>query len=169
MRPFNGIFAISFVERVFPSVASLVSRMGCVSLFTTTVVPLSPTVNVALTFAVWLISTANAGTVPVLNPAASMAKAYVPMGRNRIVYAPEAFVCAVVFTPVAVFSAVTLAPTTTAPLGSVTTPVMDPVTVCPKAVGKLSTAIMQLTNRLRTRLILILSSCSLTSSGPQNS
>src|ERR1700722_12855857 len=55
------------------------------------------------------------------------------MGRKRIVYAPDAFVCVAVFTEVPTFTAVTFAPTMTAPLGSVTWPVMDPVTVWPRA------------------------------------
>src|SRR5258705_5984471 len=46
---------------------------------------------------------------------------------------PDPLVCVGVFTAVAVFSAVTLAPTTTAPLGSITWPVIAPVTVWPNA------------------------------------
>src|SRR5258708_27098997 len=46
---------------------------------------------------------------------------------------PDRLVCVGVFTAVAVFSAVTFAPTTTAPLESVTWPVIAPVTVWPKA------------------------------------
>jgi hypothetical protein len=41
-----------------------------------------------------------------------------------------------VFTEVAVFSAITFAPEITAPLGSVTWPVMELVTVCPNADDK---------------------------------
>src|SRR6266436_4776473 len=48
-----------------------------------------------------------------------------------MVYTPDPLVCVGVFTAVAVFSAVTFAPTTTAPLGSVTWPVIAPVTVWP--------------------------------------
>src|SRR5260370_20300510 len=55
------------------------------------------------------------------------------MGRKRMVYTPDPLVCVGVFTAVAVFSAVTWAPTTTAPLGSVTWPVIAPVTVWPNA------------------------------------
>src|SRR5579872_6132121 len=61
------------------------------------------------------------------------------MGRNRMLYTPTAFVFPVVLTPVAVFSAVTVAPETTAPLGSVTSPVIDPVTVCASADPRPST------------------------------
>src|SRR5882762_3900919 len=46
---------------------------------------------------------------------------------------PDPLVCVGVFTAVAVFSAVTWAPTTTAPLESVTWPVIAPVTVWPNA------------------------------------
>src|SRR6267142_4697411 len=46
---------------------------------------------------------------------------------------PDPLVCVGVFTAVAVFSAVTWAPTTTAPLESITWPVIAPVTVWPEA------------------------------------
>src|SRR5690349_17272588 len=62
------------------------------------------------------------------------------MGRKRIVYTPDPLVLADVCTPVAVFSAVTVAPETKAPLGSVIWPVIDPVTVWPKAKAADNTA-----------------------------
>jgi hypothetical protein len=70
-----------------------------------------------------------------------------------MVYNPAEFVVAVVFTAVATFSAVTIAPETRAPLGSVTCPVIDPVTVCARDVLKPKIPIRQTpttyaTNRL---------------------
>src|SRR6202051_2971346 len=58
------------------------------------------------------------------------------MGRKRMVYTPDAYVSVEVFTEVAAVSAITFAPVITAPLGSVTWPVMEPVTVCPNADDK---------------------------------
>src|SRR5271157_2414119 len=78
------------------------------------------------------------------------------MGRNRMVYTPAPFVCTDVITEVAVFSAVTLAPDTTAPLGSITTPVMAPVTVCPSAKGRHRTVIKQHPTRQRKKLLLLM-------------
>ena len=60
-----------------------------------------------------------------------------------MVYTPDPLVCVIVFTEVAAFCAVTLAPTTTAPLGSFTWPVMEPLTVCPSAEDKQSKAVSQ--------------------------
>src|SRR5580692_4944762 len=86
-----------------------------------------------LNFAVWSISSAKGGTFCLLNPVASIVTVYVPIGKKRIVYTPSAFVLAEVFTAVAMFSAVTFAPATRAPLWSATSPVIEPVTVCANA------------------------------------
>src|SRR5580692_9658980 len=80
------------------------------------------------------------------------------MGRKRIVYAPDAFVCVAVFTEVPTFTAVTFAPTMTAPLGSVTWPVMDPVTVWPRAADVKKKAASENPTKWRTSCLLIRSS-----------
>jgi hypothetical protein len=77
------------------------------------------------------------------------------MGRKRMEYTPEALVCAVVLTEVAVFSAVTVAPEMTAPLGSVTSPVIVPVTVCPKAGDRENKAKRQTPTRHRNVVVLM--------------
>jgi hypothetical protein len=69
------------------------------------------------------------------------------MGRKRRVYTPAELVNTEVLTPVAVFSETTFAPETRAPLGSVTTPAMEPVTVCPEADDNQNRAINQLANK----------------------
>src|ERR1700685_3190553 len=71
-----------------------------------------------------------------------------------MVYTPDALVRSEVFTAVRVFSAVTCAPTITAPLGSTTPPVIDPVTVCGHADEPNKTASNHPT-RKRTRFVLI--------------
>ena len=77
------------------------------------------------------------------------------MARKRIVYTPAALVVADVLTPVAAFSAVIVAPTTTAPLGSVTRPVMEPVTVCPSADHTQNRARVQNAAKWRNEFLLI--------------
>jgi hypothetical protein len=81
------------------------------------------------------------------------------MGRKRIVYAPLPLLTAVVLIPVATLVAVTVAPTTTAPLGSVTSPVIEPVTVCPSAEAAHSKASRQHPNRARSEFALIIPLC----------
>src|SRR5215469_16187472 len=113
------------------------------------------TCTVTLILTAWAISRANGATFSRVKPFASTASVYVPTGRNRMVYAPVPLVCVVVATPVAVFWAVTVAPTTTAPLGSVTTPVIDPVTVCPTADVSVITQAIQQADRQRDRFLFI--------------
>src|SRR5882762_4073794 len=60
---------------------------------------------------------------------------------------PDPLVCVGVFTAVAVFSAVTWAPTTTAPLESVTWPVIAPVTVWAEAVDIYRSATTELASQ----------------------
>jgi hypothetical protein len=64
------------------------------------------------------------------NPAAVTVTVYLPIGRKRMLYVPDAFVVVGVLTPVSTFSATTLAFGITAPEASVISPVTDPVTVC---------------------------------------
>ena len=62
------------------------------------------------------------------------------MGRKRMVYTPDALLFVEVLTDVPTFSAVTVAPATTAPLWSFTCPETDPVTVWPDADNRSDTA-----------------------------
>jgi hypothetical protein len=72
-------------------------------------------------------------TVFVLNPGAPTVIEYVPGIRFVIAKRPSLVVTKFdVATPVASFFAVTVAPGTAAPLGSVTNPTILPVVACPK-------------------------------------
>src|SRR5271157_1838633 len=62
-----------------------------------------------------------------------MLKSYVCGGRLVMLYSPADFVVVVRASPVSIEVAVTLAPTTTAPVVSVTVPLIDPVSAWPKA------------------------------------
>jgi hypothetical protein len=78
---------------------------------------------------VWLISSENAEKVCGENPGAFTVTRYLPMGRKRMLYTPALLLLALVLTPVSTFSATTLALGINAPLASVTSPVIEPVTV----------------------------------------
>src|SRR5277367_5414337 len=137
LRPSNGIVAISFVDRVIPSVPSVVLRTGALPLLTS-ITLVAPTDSASFSFTVWLISSMNGGTVSEENPSAATTTLYRPIGRKRMLYTPAALVVAKALTPVSTFSAVILAFGITAPVGSVTSPVIEPVTVCAEARGTLT-------------------------------
>src|ERR1700680_3804723 len=71
-----------------------------------------------------------------------------------MVYTPDALLRSEAFTEVAVFSAVTFAPTITAPVGSATAPVIEPVTVCGHA-DEPNKAASNHPTRKRNRFVLI--------------
>jgi hypothetical protein len=72
------------------------------------------------------------------NPGAVMVATYWPIGRYSMRYEPASFVVADVSTLVLRLRATTWAPVTTAPLGSVTVPVMEAVTDCALAKDRLN-------------------------------
>jgi hypothetical protein len=67
------------------------------------------------------------------NPFAVTVTSYVSGLRPGKVKTPAEFVVTSRIVPLAIDFATTFAPTTTAPVGSVTVPVTCPVSVCPKA------------------------------------
>src|ERR1700741_267240 len=69
-RQFSGMFWISFVESELPKVASVVSRMGWKSSWTTTWV-VAPIFILVSIFWVWSISRVKGAIFAGLNPAAS--------------------------------------------------------------------------------------------------
>src|SRR5258708_857374 len=70
------------------------------------------------------------GTVMVLKPESSALTVYLPVGSDGAVYSPAASVVRERWNPVPVFVSVTVAPGMTAPVESVITPMIVPVTAC---------------------------------------
>src|SRR5258705_3825336 len=85
--------------------------------------------------AVLFNSTARSPRTASVNAAFFPVMLYIPTGKLLNVYEPFASVVVWFLTPVALFTAVTSAPGTTAPVESVTTPTILPSIVWPKAHG----------------------------------
>src|ERR1019366_8796222 len=124
LRPFSGNSMMAMPVTVPPTVAFSVSTWLPV-LSTTTVSVNLPTGSWISTRMVWLISRAFWGTIVTFsNPAALAVILYLPIGSRRAWYTPEESVLAALLKLVSRLVTVTLALVTTAPEGSVTTPVI---------------------------------------------
>src|SRR5260370_3035834 len=118
-----GRLTISWFSAVRPSSGLLVLTSGAAAV-TSTVSPVEPMSSEVSMRAVWATSKVTPLRTNFLNPAASTVNEYSPTGRNSIRYSPWAFVVTERWRPVPTLAAVTFASTITAPVLSVTLPIM---------------------------------------------
>src|SRR5206468_12898209 len=118
------------VVRILSCVAVVVSRVSAAAETSTTVVPADPADSFTGTVYAPPAVTATLSMAVGRNPEAETSILYVPSGRSWKANRPSLVLTVLSVTPVPLFVALTLAPATTAPDGSVTVPLMAPRNVC---------------------------------------
>src|SRR5207245_10873110 len=147
LRPLSGSVLICSSGTVVPSSDDDVCTSGEAPV--TVIISLTaPTASLMLIRTCWSTPRSTSDNVTFLTPVSSAATEYLPVGSDGAVYSPLVSVVTVREIPVPVFVSVTVAPGTTAPESSVTTPRIVPVTACAASEAGIRHAAMNTTRLL---------------------